>query len=128
MTLPAIALYAALQTARAAWGTDTAATIQLAPLSDCKPHGLRGVVPMIAWSDFATRTITLNSNCGKRWNNLRVLQSTVTHELGHLIAGTPDHSPDRHSVMYYQITGKPQAITPADRAQRKLFAASAISW
>lgn len=119
-------LDSALATAEAAWATPRRdIAIVAAPLNSCHPNLITGKRQRIAWSDFATRTITINSNCN--WDTLP-LEITVTHEVGHMLTG-PEHSIDRHSVMF-AIVSRNQHITDADRikAANSASASSGATW
>lgn len=87
-------LRTAVTLAESSWGRSAhVAGIRYAQLGSCT--NTRGIM---AWSDFATRIISVNSQCD--WQDTTYLQIIVTHEVGHLLIGQ-GHSLNRHSVMYY---------------------------
>ena len=107
-------LTALMQEAAAAWGTaqPIRAIIQLAPLGKCSSFARH----QVGWTEFATNTITVNSNC--EWTDKALLRAVVTHELGHVLLGTPEHSADKKSVMYFTVRKSGQSITEADKQKR----------
>lgn len=110
-------LDAALEQAAAAWGHSVAdaniARVILADLGPCKPPRI-----MAAWSDFATRVITLNSQCqwvthGSIGGKHQPLEESLLHEFCHMLTNSAAHSMNPKSVCYWQLA-KGQRILPED--------------
>lgn len=97
-----------LKLAETAWGKHAEIrSISLAPIGgDCT---------VSAWSDLASRDITVNSLNACRWD-AKLLAVTIEHEYGHMLLGFP-HSEDKHSVMYFRPHRVGQRITKEDRAR-----------
>lgn len=109
-------LQVALFKASKAWGSEAdIRAIRMDRISPCKSPS-----DLAALTNFKDRTITINSGC--RWTRAMLL-TAVTHEYGHALAGNPEHSEDKGSVMYPQL-GKRRKVRPADvqRAQREIEA------
>lgn len=107
-------LEANLAQARAQWGiNDPSVTIRFERLNGCHTHFSR---VFVAWSDFKTRAILINSACN--WDRNGLLSVTVLHEYGHMLTG-PQHSDNKHSVMYFMPSAD-QIITPEDRTKLQL--------
>ena len=96
-----------------AWGMEPkGVVVRTAPLGSCETGA------MVAWSDFVTREIVINSSC--HWDT-RWLRTIVAHEVGHMLHGQ-GHSTNRHSVMFpapmrtaaWQFFDTPH-VTRADR-------------
>lgn len=111
-TFPDLSPY--LDRASAAWGIhDPSVTIRYQRLNGCHVRLTRA---FIAWSDFPSRAILINSACN--WDKPNLLQVTVTHEYGHMLTGA-QHSENKRSIMY-PLVRTDQVITPEDRARINL--------
>lgn len=98
----------------------------LTEVPDIRPVVVGGTQPdcrrELAWSDMATRTITLNAIC--KWDESTVM-SVLVHEVGHLILGI-GHSLDKESIMYFRVWGDGrQIITEEDWGRLK---SSPLRW
>lgn len=119
----------ALAAAKLAWGMDVPVEIRMDNLNPCplSPYVANRVSDLETTTTETTTTfegsaqpvvtranaylIQLNSACD--WSKLD-LAAFVLHEYGHALIGGGWHSKDRHSIMYYIVSGA-QAITRQDR-------------
>lgn len=120
-----------IEAARIAWGVDVTdpVVIRVDALNPCKlsekPH-----IAELQWIDTITTmtfddpdvkpevshqmtyVIRINGNCN--WDKLNIAQ-TILHEYGHIVISPEYHSQDKHSIMFFAVSGD-QKITAADRA------------
>lgn len=99
-------LQTALGTASGLWGMWTEVkVIQFGDLGPCN-----GGSDLSAITIFVSRSILLNRACN--WSR-SLLLITITHEYGHMLAGTTEHSKNKHSVMYWKLRNG-QSVMQAD--------------